>query len=173
MKKALYILGQLSDKDVAWLADKGSKQEIGAGTTLIKEGENTPYLYIVLSGMLSVSIGHPPSREVAQSGIGEILGEMSFVDTRPPSATVTAHEDSVVLAIPQAQLAAKLQADTGFAARFYRAVAIFLSYRLRDRDHRASGRDGMHDPDELDDNVLDQVYLAGARFDRILKQLMR
>lgn len=104
---------------------------------------------------------------------------MSFVDSRPPSATVRAVEDSTVFAVSKAALNAKLAADLGFAARFYRALAIYLSTTVRER-HRALGYGTAleaeeveeDDADELDANVLDGVYLAGERFDRMVKRVM-
>lgn len=93
---------------------------------------------------------------------------MFFVDARPSSATVKALEDSTVFGISKAVLSAKLAADQGFAARFYRALAIFLFTTVRER-HRAldygseEDLEGKEDEaDELDGNVLDGVYLAGG-----------
>lgn len=176
MRKALYILGQLSDQDMEWLVAKGNKLKIPFGSSLITENENIKAVYIVLDGLFSVSaksIG-----EIAQLGSGEIIGEMSFVDTRPPSASVTAAEESVVLSIPQLELAEKLKNDLGFSVRFYRAIAIFLSYRLRDTVSQmgygatTSVDEEAFDPDELDENMLDNAHMAGARFDRILRKVM-
>ena len=39
MKKVLFLLGQLDDRDVDWLVVKGSKRQLGAGTVLIQEGK--------------------------------------------------------------------------------------------------------------------------------------
>ena len=68
--------------------------------------------------------------------------------------------------------------DVGFAGRFYRALAILLSDRLRATEKRmAYGKDqGLEDEDvrlkdELDIGVLDQVSMAGDRFDRLLKSV--
>jgi CRP-like cAMP-binding protein len=118
---------------------------------------------------------------VAELGPGEITGEMSFVDANPPSATVTALENSVVLAIPKAQLLAKLEESPDFAARFYLAIAIFLSYRLRGIEiwlgyldtKLPTPEEEPEDVGQLDENVLDTVSLAGERFERMLKQLMQ
>jgi CRP-like cAMP-binding protein len=104
---------------------------------------------------------------------------MSFIDASPPSSTVTALQPSTVLAIPKAALSAKLEMDMRFAAHFYRAIATFLSGRLRATVGRLGYGDGpsvsldqdTHYADELDDNVMDNVHLAGARFERILKRL--
>ena len=117
------------------------------------------------------------SREVARLRPGEIVGEMSFVDSRPPSATVQAVEPSSVLAIPRLGLAARLIQDAPFAARFYRAIAVFLSDRLRSTVGLlgyGSGQtleDQASYADEIDTAVLDNVSLAGARFDILQRRL--
>lgn len=132
-------------------------------------------MYIVLEGSLSVCAQGDTGSEIARLGSGEIVGEMSFIDARPPLATVIALELSLVLSISRTQLTAKLEQDSSFAAHFYRALAIFLSYRLRDTVgmlgygvHRqvSPGSD-----DELDDNLLDTVHVAGSRFERLLKTI--
>lgn len=131
MRKVLFFLGELTDQDIDWLITTGQRQEIPLATTLITEGKTVDTLYIVLDGELIVSTAAMGGKEVARLGSGEVVGEMSFVDSRPPSATVTADEEAVVFAIPRALLAEKLHQDDGFAARFYRALAAFLSSRLR------------------------------------------
>ncbi len=180
MRKVLYILGQLSDSDVEWLIATGSKNRLCAGEVLINQGTPITALYFVLDGQLSVrTVCSDRENEIARLGSGEIVGEMSFVDSRPPSATVKALTDSTVLAIPRSLLLAKLQQDTEFASRFYHALAIFLANRLRgmvslfgygSEPHITEQADA--DADELDANVLDNVYLAGSRFDRLLRRLM-
>jgi CRP-like cAMP-binding protein len=178
MKKVLYLLGQLSDTDVEWLIARGTRQTIPAGTTLIQAGETAAALYIVLDGTLAVSVPGLGESPGPLLGCGEVVGEMSFVDARPASATVRAVEETVVFAIPHRELAAKLESDEGFAARFYRSLAVFLSHRLRavyrrltapvpaDRGSEADSED------ELDPNVLDSIHLAGSRFERVLFRLL-
>lgn len=176
MRKALYILGQLSDDDVEWMITSGKQRRVSAGSVLIHEGRPIDELYIVLDGELYVSVAGVG--EVARLGAGEIVGEMSLVDARPPSATVMAHGDSVVFALQRSQVNTKLEQDAAFAARFYRAIAVFLSERLRNTVSRLGygGDHGLDEDvdyqDELDPNLLDNVHLAGARFDRLLKRLM-
>jgi CRP-like cAMP-binding protein len=117
------------------------------------------------------------SVEIAKLLAGEIVGEISFVDSRPPSASVKAVVDSQVLALPKAALRAKLQRDLGFASRFYLSLATFLADRLRLADARLSaGQKGVEggfqeDLDELPVEMLENIALASARFDMILKHL--
>jgi bacteriocin-type transport-associated protein len=176
MRKVLFILGQLSDDDVEWLSKAGQRQRIPAGTTLITEGKAIDSMYILLDGRMAVSLKGIGT--VATLATGEVMGEMSLIDSRPPSASVSAESDSVVFAISRAALNGKLESDISFAARFYKAIATFLSDRLRGTVQRLGyGDKGVSlDEDteldgELDLNVLDNVHLAGARFERMLKKL--
>ena len=68
----------------------------------------------------------------------------------------------------------KLASDLGFASRFYRALCVFMADRMRQTTQRfgyGKASDDTRDKDELNDDLLDNVHLAGARFDRMLKRL--
>ncbi len=182
VRKVLYLFGQLSDDDVEWLAGIGTPLQVPAGATLIKERSSIDALYLVMEGMLSVSIGAGQGPEVARLGAGEIIGEISLVDGQRPSATVTALEDSLMFKLDRDKLVTKLNRDAGFAARFYLAIAIYLASRLRittsqlGHGRQSTSVDGDMEgegPDELQPNLLDNVHLAGARFDRLLKRINR
>jgi CRP/FNR family cyclic AMP-dependent transcriptional regulator len=97
---------------------------------------------------------------------------MSLVDESPPSATVTVVEPALALSIDRATLDAKTENDPQFAARLYRAIAMFLSVRMRGTvQHLGYGSSRPATQEEIDMELLEKVHLAGARFDRILKQL--
>jgi bacteriocin-type transport-associated protein len=180
MRKVLFLFGQLNDDDVEWMLKVGTKRSVPAGGVLIEQGVPVDAVFILLEGRLAVWLKgrQGPEREIARLNTGEIVGEMSFIDARPPSATVRAVEDSTVFAVPKVVLSTRLTVDPGFAARFYRALAIYLSTTVRER-HRALGYGADTEPDdfdedaadELDPTVLDGVYLAGERFDRMVKRV--
>lgn len=170
MKNVLFILGQLTDLDADWLAGAGTKMRIATGSTVIDEGRPIDAISILLEGELVVTLERE-RRELGRMGPGEIVGEMSFIDARPPSATVKASTECEVLSISRSALNKRLRDDEGFAARFYRAMAMMLSDRLRTANARKSPGAPAGDEDELDGNVLDAVSLAGDRFGRILKRL--
>lgn len=178
MRKVLFILSELDDGDIAWLIRHGRKQSIPAGSLLIEEGRQIELLYILLDGQLSVRLRKLGDREVARLQSGEILGELSFLDSRPSSASVVASSAATVLGVSRRLLTEKLAADAPFAARFYRALGVFLASRLRrslqqlgygDRTPDEVGSAG--DDEELDAALLEQLGLAGARFDWMLRQL--
>lgn len=175
MRKVLYILGDLDDADIEWLVRHARRRTLAPGATLIRQGEATDDLFILLEGRLAVSV--EGLGEVARLGAGEIIGEMSFVDSLPPAATVTADGDALVLAIDKADMRAELRRNDGFAARFYRALAVFLSDRMRGFQTRQAGgapgalaAEGALE-DELDEGLLDTVSQAGESFTRMIRRL--
>ena len=129
MRKILYILGHLHDEDIDWMADTGQVLELADGELLIRESVMTDHLFILLNG----------SAEVEASGVGvvavlragDVVGEMAFVDHAPPSASVRAVGRLEYLAVEKHKLQERLDNDAPFAARFYKALAVFLSERLR------------------------------------------
>ncbi|HEY9849409.1 MAG TPA: cyclic nucleotide-binding domain-containing protein [Leptolyngbyaceae cyanobacterium] len=176
MEKVLFILGELSDDDIDWMLQKGKREEIPADTVLIQEGQPIDNIYLILEGTMSVSVAAFKNKEIARISSGEIVGEMSFIDSRPPSATVTTLENSLVLSIPRRELATTLQMDMGFASRFYRALGVLLSTRLRDTiSHLGYGKnhplDGEIQEDQLHPTILDNIAIARNRFDWILRHL--
>jgi len=173
MRKALFILGQLNDADVEWLARRGERRRLTDSEVIVQEGQPTDALFITIAGQLRVTLRN--GQEVARLNVGEVVGEIAFVDSSPPSATVAAVGDSMVLALPKAVLQGRLADDMPFAARFYRALAIFLADRLRTTTRRL-GYGAVGDPKseaegELDPGVLDTFAQAGARFTRLLRTL--
>jgi CRP/FNR family transcriptional regulator, cyclic AMP receptor protein len=172
MRKVLFILGQLTDEDVEWIARTGRRVDAGANETLIRMGSRIADVVIILDGQAEVAAG---DRVLATLGRGEVLGEMSLIENQPASASVRTLGPATLLLVPVAAIRAKLSADTPFAARFYKAVALFLADRMRDM----IGRQGdnavrrLEDMDELDDEVLDVLHLAGQRFLAVLDTASR
>jgi CRP/FNR family cyclic AMP-dependent transcriptional regulator len=173
VRKALHILGILDDLDVEWMATQGSTRHFDAGATLIQEGQPIDAIYILLEGQLAVFVGKSNATHFATLLPGEVVGEISFVDSRPPLASVVAVQDSLVLMLPREALAIKLGKDQAFASRFYRAIASFLADRLYvtvGRFGYGSARQDV-DPDELQDSFMEEVSMASIRFDKLLRHL--
>jgi CRP/FNR family cyclic AMP-dependent transcriptional regulator len=172
MRKVLYIFGLLTDDDVEWMAESGTCRRLRDGEVLIEEGRESDSLILQLEGELQVSAKSYGA--IARMGVGEIVGEMSLVDSAPPSATITAQGAGVALFLDKRLLLAKLESDEGFGSRFYRALAIFLADRLRAT--RQPTTDKLSDGnailrDELDVGVMENVAAAGERFNRMLRML--
>ncbi len=176
MRKALIILGILDDSDIDWMIAVGKRQRMKAGSTLIVEGQKIDHVCIVLEGAFAVRVAALQGKEIAQLKAGEIVGEMSLVDSRPPSATVVALEDSLVLSIPDSELTKRLN-DPKFAARFYRSLAVFLANRLRNTVTRLGYGRASEDTEEVDlgdeigPTMLETLAMAGARLNWMMKRL--
>ncbi|MBE9113600.1 cyclic nucleotide-binding domain-containing protein [Nodosilinea sp. LEGE 07298] len=174
MKRVVFILGVLEDDDVDWLIEAGQRQELQPGQVLIREGEPCEHIYLILDGGLEVTVAALSAQPIAHLATGEVVGEMSFVDSQPPSATVSALETSIVLAISCTQLRHKLQQDIWFASRFYRALAILLSSRLRSTVKHLQGEHWRPVASLNDaglDEINDMLSMGGIRFDWMLKRL--
>lgn len=167
MKRVLFFLGQLNDRDVEWMIHNGQKIEIGIGEKLIQKGNFIDSLYILLSGQLSVCADNGDKEDIATLGVGEVVGEMSFLESRPPSVSVIAKKASVVYKISREVIDSRLSTNPDFRANFYYALALFLSNRLR----KTTDQLGYGIPEEedlIDTKILDGVAKAGSRFGQIL-----
>ncbi|MCX5963723.1 MAG: cyclic nucleotide-binding domain-containing protein [Cyanobacteria bacterium] len=110
-------------------------------------------------------------------GEPEVFGEISFLDSRPPVATVIATRDSIVLTIPGKALQQKLDDGGKFAAHFYRAIALFLADRMRNTAGLL-GYGQEYPPDspmqlvrDLSPQVLESLPIARRRLDLFVRRL--
>lgn len=165
----LFFLGQLNDRDLEWMIHNGQKIELKIGDTLIQKGNSVDNLYILLSGQLSICSGEIESKEITLLGAGEVIGEMSFLESRPPSVSVISKNACVVYKISRNAIEERLSSNPDFKANFYYSLALFLSNRLR----KTTDQLGYGIPEEedlIDTKVLDVVSQAGARFGQILNR---
>ena len=114
---------------------------------------------------------------IARLKSGEVFGEISFLDSRPPVATVIATRDSIVLTIPGKALQQKLDDGGKFAAHFYRAIALFLADRMRNTAGLL-GYGQEYQPDspmqlvrDLSPQVLESLPIARRRLDLFVRRL--
>ncbi len=161
MPTALFLFVALQDTDMGWLASVGVVRVYAAGERLISRNEQLNGLLIILSGAAEVEvIGRTLTRRA-----GECLGEVSLVDTRPASATVTAVEPTRALWLDGEMLRRRFEADPGFAARCFRGLAILLANRLREA---TTAPEQMDEALLLDETMMDGIARAGERFRLLL-----
>jgi bacteriocin-type transport-associated protein len=122
------------------------------------------------------------AQEIATVSSGEIIGETALIDARLPAYTFKTLENSQVLAVKKQQLLVKLQQNPAMGSRLYRVIAMLLAARLQGLINRLGygrspyqvGRRLSQDvkyEDEIDLNVMDNLFLGGTRFDWMLKRL--
>jgi CRP/FNR family cyclic AMP-dependent transcriptional regulator len=96
---------------------------------LITEGGESNEMYWVLSGQFRITKMNQDGQNVIIGEVfpGELVGEMSFLDGMPRSASVKAMEDSEVLVIPHKRFIDVLEGQP----RWFRSLMRTLSQRLR------------------------------------------
>lgn len=133
MKEALNLLNELHKQDIEWIFSEGDEIQVIANTQIIEEGKFPDALYIVLEGLLSVTVSAVKESPIGNLGPGEIIGEMAFLENLPASASIFAKENSLLLSIPYVKLNKQLKENPEFSSRLYRSFAIMNACRLKDR----------------------------------------
>lgn len=77
---------------------------VADGEVLLVQGAENRSVFFVLSGQFNVWLGEATKYLVTHLPVGECIGELSIIDDRPVSATVTAGEPSRLLVINHAAL---------------------------------------------------------------------
>lgn len=102
---------------------------ISGGEYLITEGGNNHEMFWVLQGRFQITkLNHDDQNVIiGEVSAGELVGEMSFLDNLPRSASVRALEDSEVLVIPHKKFIDVLDGQP----RWFRSLMQTMSQRLR------------------------------------------
>ena len=115
--------------------------ELGKDEVIIREGETNRALYIVLDGQLQVTLPDTPERfsevTLASRNPGECVGEYSFLDPHPSSATVTTNAPTRLFKISHESFAELLESNPNAARVIYRNLLVALVRRLRQSDAEA------------------------------------
>jgi CheY-like chemotaxis protein len=109
---------------------KDYTRTIEKNTVLVKEGTSSLEMYWVLNGTFVTTKKLQDSEEeqvIGKIKVGELIGEMSFLDSQKRSASVTALEDSEVLVIPYKKFFAAMDGQP----RWLQTLMKTLSNRLR------------------------------------------
>jgi signal-transduction protein with cAMP-binding, CBS, and nucleotidyltransferase domain len=123
-------LGYLTPNDWTLIVDKASRINFRKGQTLIQRGKKSNGVYLLVKGAARVQIlSHSTSPEIR---VGEICGEMSFLDDVPASANVIAQQDVEAFFLDRPTLEKLFELFPHLASRFYRSLATNLSHRLRE-----------------------------------------
>jgi CRP-like cAMP-binding protein len=138
MRTTIALSEGLRDEDLLWLFQVGERKVVNRGTAIVHEGVRPNAIFVVIRGGFSVGVEALADEPLAKLGAGELIGEISFLEGSPASATIVADEESTVLTVDNWALNERVRKDTAFAARMYRAFALVAERRLRNRvDHLA------------------------------------
>ncbi|MBX9634196.1 MAG: mechanosensitive ion channel family protein, partial [Magnetospirillum sp.] len=95
------LFNALRDDELKIVAAKLNESTLSSGTTVVRQGDAGQSLFVLVEGLLSVSID---GKAVGSIQPGNVFGEMSLLTGEPRKATISAHTDAVVLEIVAEQI---------------------------------------------------------------------
>jgi CRP-like cAMP-binding protein len=120
----------LTPNDWALIVDKAARMQFKAGETIVHKGKRTQGVYLVLKGTAAVQIpSHAGSLGV---GVGDVCGEISFLDELPATADVVAKEAVEAFYLDRPTLQSLFELFPHLGSRFYHSLAAILSRRVRE-----------------------------------------
>ena len=134
LKSTPFFREVLTDAEIDMLAARARFIDFPKGATPIEEDGPGHSMFVIVSGMVSVTIGGE-DEPVATLGPGDIFGEMSLLTGARRSATVTALEPVRTIEVNKQALAHVLKQSPTLVARF----VDMLTRRQRELDRLAGG----------------------------------
>jgi CRP-like cAMP-binding protein len=119
-----------TNKDLRTIARHAQLITAAPGQVLMHEGDPGDRFYVVLDGRLRVSRN---GRKLNDLGPGKGVGELALLLDAPRTATVTAVEESELVAFDRKSFGKLLDDSPPFARRLMAAIAA----RLRERDAKS------------------------------------
>jgi PPM family protein phosphatase len=101
---------------------------------LAKEGDTGNAMFIIVQGQVEVRRN---GKAIATLDAGQHFGEMSLIDERPRSATVTSQGPGSVMIIRRDALMELCQREPGLGNQVLMSLATSLVHRLRGANHQA------------------------------------
>ena len=114
------LFQSMSKKALRSLVQAATEADIPAGKALVREGEFTRHLYVILRGTADVTRKGKKLNELVP---GDFFGEMAFLSGAPRSATVTARTDLRVMVLGPRELDVIIDREPALARKMLAAMA--------------------------------------------------
>jgi CRP/FNR family cyclic AMP-dependent transcriptional regulator len=123
------IFARLSDGQLARLALRTTVRTFPPGTVIVREGDTSMSLYVILSGDVRVDRSRPEGGVVAVAALGprDAFGEMGLIDDAPRSATVSAETETTCALLAKWDFQNEIREDPEIAV----ALLPVLAERIR------------------------------------------
>ena len=130
----LPLFSGLDDVELDKLSKVASRKRVERGASVVRAGEVTDSLYILLSGRAKVTNTDEEGREIILAWLGpsEFFGEMGLLDGSPRSANVVAAEACEVMFLSKDAFQRCLQDNFQVAQKLMK----ILVQRLREADRK-------------------------------------
>ncbi|HNJ77171.1 MAG: cyclic nucleotide-binding domain-containing protein [Rhodocyclaceae bacterium] len=132
--RTIPLFSGVCDPELEQIAGVAAHRKVSRGTVIVRSGDPTDSLYILINGSARVMNSDEEGREVILSilGPGDFFGEMGLIDGSPRSADVVAAESCELLVISKADFKRCLQENFEVALNIMKR----LVERLREADRK-------------------------------------
>ncbi len=113
------LFGELSKKELVFLARMTTEVDVREGSTLVRQGEMGREAMIIESG---TAVVRRNNRKVDDLGPGDFFGEMSLIDHMPRNADVVATSDMTVLVMDSREFSTVLDTYPKVAVKILKTV---------------------------------------------------
>ena len=168
------LFAPLGRAELARLAEITATKRLRARQVLFRQGDAGTHAYVIISGRLKVAAAGEDGKQTLLRIMdpGEVIGEISLLDSQPRSGTVTALDPAELLVIQRRDLIPFLEQHPKTAIKLLRALA----ERLRSISVQLEDRVFLNLPPRLAKKLLalsetyGQPVARGVRIDLKLKQ---
>jgi len=128
------LFSGLDDGELEKLSKVSGRKRVERGAFVVRAGESTDSLYVLLAGRAKVTNTDEEGREIilAWLGPGEFFGEMGLIDGSPRSANVVAAEPCELLFLSKEAFQRCLQDNFQVAQKLMKTLVL----RLREADRK-------------------------------------
>jgi CRP-like cAMP-binding protein len=134
LRASLLSLGValLPDATIDQLATASSRLLSPPNSILFREGESQPFLFLIESGQIELSMRAPgrPNVRILSLCNGNILAWSALLNQQPMTCSATTLSDCELLRIPATSLLETISAFPSFGVRFLHQINLALSERL-------------------------------------------
>ena len=136
--KKIYLFTNLDNNELEHILNIASAKSYKKNEIIFNEGDKGDAFYVVLKGSVRISTVVPGVGEEALAILkkGNYFGEMALIDNAPRSASAIANEDTILLAITDANFRNLLMTDHKIAYKLLWELVKTLSKRLRETDNK-------------------------------------
>ena len=136
MQKNDNLFTGLSELERKNILDRCTQRTVKSRAVIVSQGSTGRDMFIVRSGSLKVSVLSDEGKEICFVVLREndYFGELSMIDGRRRSATVTAIENSELLVLSQSDYQNLLEQHPHTAIQFLTRMLLTLANRLRATD---------------------------------------
>jgi CRP-like cAMP-binding protein len=130
------IFQELTTPELGQVLELLEDVDFKAGETILREGQSTQYLWIVVRGRVEVdkSAKDGSPRQLAVLEPGSVFGEMSFFRAAPHSASIKALTDGKAMRLSRARYDQLLVQGPSAAHKIAISTTVILADRLRRMD---------------------------------------